>query len=482
MKGVVIRILDLYCGMGGLSLGFAIALEGIEVLGMDIDRFAVDTYNHNLSKRYNARAVIQDVLTWEPEGEYDIVMGGSPCQPFSMANIRKRGKEHPLYPTFPRFFDIVLSLRPKVFLLENVKGLVTRRLKPLLLEQLDRVKKHYNIRYEVLNAAFYGVPQRRQRLFVLGIRKDLGIAPSFPSPTHAEKEQKTLTGTLRRWITVREAIGDLLLIPPQGLVLTHKRSLTDGVLEKTWRPTFTSEEPSFTLTDSGIRILSPEQVERIKREREDTTRHFGKMEFPDNMDKPSRTISSHTIQGSKRETIVLPVTEHIVNNVKVNISNPKGFGDASKVPNKLDLPAKTVLKGGGSGGAIPPLVEIPTEHVMTGKGGWDNPKSDWGSRVMDYNEPAYTITEKHRCGQLVRVPSAEWLRKHPPNEPDKPSNSITSNTGKNKKWVHNSIIDNGVYRRLTVRECLRLQSFPDWWGFPDNISTVSYTHLTLPTN
>jgi len=375
-----IRILDLYCGMGGLSLGFALAIEGAEILGLDIDRDAVTTYNHNLN-RFNARAMVQDVLKWEPEGEFDAVIGGSPCQPFSLAvNPRygKVGKTHPLYPTFPRFFDIVLALRPKVFLLENVKGLITKRHRHLLDEQLARVEPYYNVKFQVLNVAYYGVPQRRERLFVLGIRRDLGIQPSLPKPTHAEEERATLAGRLFRWVTVREAIGDLLEIPPQGLVLTHKRSLTGRVIEGTWRPVFTSEEPSFTVTDSGIRILSPEQVERIRKEREDTSRHFARMGFPDSLDEPSRTISSHTVEGTKRETIVIPLTE----------------------------------------------------HVMTEKGGWDSPKSDWGSRVIDVGKPSYTITEKHRSGQIVSV----------------------------------------AYRRLTVRECLRLQSFPDWWAFPNSIS------------
>jgi len=390
------------------------------------------------------------------------------CQPYSLANTRKRGKDHELYPTLPRFFDIVLELKPKAFLMENVKGLVTARHKPLLNEQLKRVEGEYVIKHQVLNAAYYGVPQRRERLFVLGIRKDLGATPSFPPPTHGEEEKVTLAGKLYRWVTVREAIGDLLLVPPQGLVLTHKRSLTERVVEGTWRPTFTSEEPSFTVTDSGIRVLNPEQVERIKREREDTSRHLAKMEFPDSLDEPSRTVSSHTVEGTKRETIVVPVpTEHVGANVKTNVANPKGSGDASKVPNRLDLPAKTVLKGGGSGGAIPPLVELPTEHVMTEKGGWDSPKSDWGSRVMDADRPSYTVTEKHRSGQLVPVPptAEEGMGR---SSPALVADARIYATGRRE---HGTDAEKGCYRRLTVRECLRLQSFPDWWSFPQGVST-----------
>jgi len=384
--------------MGGLSLGFVSAIRGTEVLGLDIDRYAVETYNLNLTK-FGCKAVVQDVLEWDPVGEYDIVIGGVPCQPYSLANTKKKGKDHPLYPTLPRFFDVVLELRPKAFLMENVKGLVTRRHRPLLEEQLRRVEPYYNIKYKVLNAAYYGVPQRRERLFVLGIRRDLGVNPSFPNPTHAEEERATLTGRLYKWVTVREAIGDLLLIPPQGL----------------------------------------------------------------------------------------PVTEYVGTSVKINIANPKGFGDTSKVPNKLDLPTKTVMKGGGNGGAIPPLVELPTEHVMTEKGGWTNPKSDWGSRVMPEDKPSYTITEKHRSGQLVKtlIPSEHevrgyidpekqfnwtWVRRHPLIDEEKASPTIVGHIHKNLTRNELAVKDRVGYRRLTVRECLRLQSFPDWWQFPKNVS------------
>jgi len=342
----MVKILDLYCGMGGLSLGFALGLEGAEILGLDIDKDAVATYNLNLNK-YGCRAEVQDVLKWSPRGDFDLIIGGSPCEPFSIANTKRRGEDHPLYPTFPKYFDIVLTLKPKAFLLENVKGLLTKAHRYLLERQLRRVNKHYKVKYKVLNASLFGVPQRRERLFILGIRKDINVEPSFPSETHAPHPYVAIDGRkVEKWISTREAIGDLLAIPPKGL------------------------------------ILSKEQIEKIRREREDTSRHFSKMAFPDNLDMPSRTISSHTVEGTKRETIVIPVSE----------------------------------------------------HVITKKGGWDNEKSNWGSRIIPLDKPSYTITEKHRCGQLVK----------------------TYETG---------------YRRLSVRECLRLQSFPDWWRFPIFVST-----------
>jgi DNA (cytosine-5)-methyltransferase 1 len=336
----MIRILDLYCGMGGLSLGFLLALDGVEVHGLDVDRYAVETYNLNLG-RLGGVARVQDALKWAPDGDYDIVIGGSPCQPFTIANNRRPCEQHPYFPTFPRFFDVILSLRPKAFILENVKGLMMERNRVHFSRQIERVSDAYCVEYDVLNAADYGVPQRRERLFVIGVRRDLRMRPSFPRPTHARDEAITVDGVkIHRWVVLKEAIGDLLSIPPPSRV-----------------------------------FLMPSQVERIARERENMSgEYWSRMEFLDSLDKPSRTISSHTVGGVKKETIVL----------------------------------------------------------------------------------AWTT----------------YQAKHPPLSPDEPSHAITSHLAKASRDGLVPIVDQmATYRRLTVKECMRVQSFPDWWAFPESVST-----------
>jgi DNA (cytosine-5)-methyltransferase 1 len=163
----------------------------------------------------------------------------------------------------------VLELKPKAFLLENVTGLTSKRHRHLLERQLERVKNEYRIAYKVLDASRYGVPQRRERLFVLGIRKDLGVVPSFPLETHAPEPRVTLDGRkIAKWVTVREAIGDLLEIPPNAL-LTHKFSVTERIaLDRNacWSPFYSADRSARTLqTTPHQLVLSPEQVERIKK-------------------------------------------------------------------------------------------------------------------------------------------------------------------------------------------------------------------------
>jgi len=208
LNGEKPEVLDLYSGMGGLSLGFIAA--GAKVIGLDINPSAVSTYNMNL-RRFQSEARKIDVLKWTPEGEYDIIIGGPPCQPFSGMNTKRIGQDHPLFPTFPKFFDIILALKPKAFLMENVPGLLFSRNRPYLREQLSRVEGHYNIKVKLIDASDYGVPQRRRRVFVMGIRRDVGD-PEFPAPTHRKEK-----------ITAGDAIEDLL------------KGWDGGKREKAWR-------------------------------------------------------------------------------------------------------------------------------------------------------------------------------------------------------------------------------------------------------
>jgi DNA (cytosine-5)-methyltransferase 1 len=204
----------------------------------------------------------------------------------------------------------VLELKPEAFLMENVKGLTTRTFSRYLVQQLSRMQD-YRIRYAVLNAADYGVPQRRERLFVVGIRKDLGVSFEFPRPTHAEKEHVDLNGSrVRKWITLREAIGDITYLPP-------------GKSEK-------QKMGTIPFMDSAGRVIElPWSMYQKKHPLLDP-------------DKPSYTLYSHMAKSSR--DALLPVSDHI---------------------------------------------------------------------MADYD--------------TLQI----------------------------------------VYRRLTVRECLRIQSFPDWWRFPD---------------
>jgi DNA (cytosine-5)-methyltransferase 1 len=169
------KVLDLFCGAGGLSLGFKNA--GFEIVcAMDHDESALKTYSHNIGHHVHHCDLGDDVAL--PNSA--VIVGGPPCQGFSSAGVRRNGDtRNNLVATFARAIAV---MRPTAFLFENVEGFLTAEdgarvidlLKPLL-------EAGYRIHLRKINAANYGVPQHRKRVIALG---GLGWDPTFPAPTH----------------------------------------------------------------------------------------------------------------------------------------------------------------------------------------------------------------------------------------------------------------------------------------------------------
>lgn len=179
MQTPVYSAISLYCGAGGLDVGFKRA--GFKTRwAIDNDEDAVATYNANLEPS----ALCGDVLTVDPPlgVRPDIVVGGPPCQGFSVigrmdpGDPRSRHVEH--------FFDVVEMLRPRAFVMENVKALaINPRWEEVRGRLLARAEKlGYNRSIFILNAQNYGVPQSRERMFLIGI---MGGTLTRPTPTTA---------------------------------------------------------------------------------------------------------------------------------------------------------------------------------------------------------------------------------------------------------------------------------------------------------
>lgn len=169
------KMVDLFCGAGGLSLGFC--QEGfVPVLANDIEECCVDTYSHNHPEiprdhviQGDIREVVNELDELLRDQEIDIVVGGPPCQGFSMAN-RQRLIDDPRNYLYQNYVEIVRRSNPRFFVMENVKGMLS------VAEQVveDFRNIGYEVEYRVLNAADYGVPQNRERLIYIGNR--IGIS------------------------------------------------------------------------------------------------------------------------------------------------------------------------------------------------------------------------------------------------------------------------------------------------------------------
>lgn len=213
--------IDLFCGAGGLSLGLARA--GFKVIGaVDSWEPAVKTYRANFSHPVVAtdmRQLSGADLTHELglEGSYpDLVAGGPPCQGFSVQRIGEDFDER--NNLLFEFGRLVIELRAKLFLMENVPGLRGRRGEHLLARFRDlMLTGGYRTRTFLLNAADFGVPQVRRRLFCVGLSTADSNAFRNPVPTHSEQTYRT----------VADAIGDLPVPPndfsPAPGDLLHRR-------------------------------------------------------------------------------------------------------------------------------------------------------------------------------------------------------------------------------------------------------------------
>lgn len=170
------KVVDLFCGAGGFSYG--LEMVGFEsVLAIDLWKDAVDSYNLN---HINPCALNIDINLFNNEEikklsdkyQIDGVIGGPPCQGFSMVGTRsKEDERNNLYLHFIRFVD---EIKPKFFILENVKGLLTLEKGYYKKDIVERFSKlGYNVNYKLLKASEYGVPQNRERVFFVGLRKDV---------------------------------------------------------------------------------------------------------------------------------------------------------------------------------------------------------------------------------------------------------------------------------------------------------------------
>jgi DNA (cytosine-5)-methyltransferase 1 len=204
--------IDLFAGAGGMSLGFEKAGFDI-VASVELDPIHCAVHEYNFPKCKTICADVSNITGQDirkqakiPDDlDIDIVFGGAPCQGFSM--IGKRALEDPRNSLVYHYVRLIKELKPKYFVFENVKGLTVGKHKKFLEEIMDSFEGsgfHVVRDYKVLNALDFGVPQSRERLFLLGWRSDMN-EPTYPEPTHNKEGLNDLPKTP----TVEQAIGDL---------------------------------------------------------------------------------------------------------------------------------------------------------------------------------------------------------------------------------------------------------------------------------
>jgi DNA (cytosine-5)-methyltransferase 1 len=323
------RSVEIFAGAGGLAIGMASAgFHHAAVI--EYDHNACETFREN--QRRHAKALDDwqlhevDIRTFnyaDVGGDIAVVSGGPPCQPFSL------GGKHQAYrderDMFPEAVRAVRELRPRAFIFENVKGLLresfanyfeyvqlqltypalSRRNSELWSDHRARLERHhtsqrgradYNVVYQLLNAADYGVPQRRERVFIVGFRSDLGIQWTFPEGGHSDDallRDKWVTGDYwaRHQIAKRSRPS-----APQALSNRPLRLRSKVAVESSTKPWFTVRDAIADLPDperfpnNGIanHVLNP-----------GARSYFGHTGSP--LDEPAKTLKAgdHGVPGGE---------------------------------------------------------------------------------------------------------------------------------------------------------------------------------------
>lgn len=191
-----LTVLELFCGGGLGAVGFKAA--GFDIVkALDFDKNAVKAYRHNFGDHVEQADISTVEIGSLPNT--DVIFGGPPCQDFSVAGkgagaAGDRGK------LVWRYLEIIAEKQPKAFVFENVKGLISKRHRPTfdgLLAKFSEIG--YEVSWQLINAWDYGVAQKRERVFIVGTRKDLGFKFEFPKPMEGDYRTKVL----------RDVIGDL---------------------------------------------------------------------------------------------------------------------------------------------------------------------------------------------------------------------------------------------------------------------------------
>lgn len=386
-----LKVIDLFCGGGLGAVGIKMAGFNI-VYSIDINKYAVDTYNKNIGNH----CVKDDIraLSIDDIPDCDVVMASPVCKSFSFAGNGK-GFEDDKYGDLPhQFVRIVEGKKPKAFVFENVKGILSKSSKDEFLNLVNYLEElGYNINYKIINCYLYGVPQLRERLLMVGVRKDIG---KYEFPLEIEEDRR---------LNIFDAIADL---PSPYMVMNSKKDIQ-----------FISNSKIIVANHIGYGLRNDEKslINKVPSggnwkslSEEDAKSFLGKAYYNGGgktgylrrvkVDNPSYTITSAMIGKNNAQIIddkELIIYEH-------NIKNQDIYYEAGYSSMYLSR-----------------------------------------NRQKQWNEPSYTIVSEARQLPLYPEPINFDIRK---------------------------LVDYEIAppRRFTVRECLRLQSVPDWFEIDNTIS------------
>lgn len=397
------KVVSVFCGCGGLDLGFKEA--GFElVYACDTDAAAADCYSRNVDRHVFVRDVTSRTFHADiaDVGTCDVVLGGFPCQGFSKAGPKQEGDDrNTLYVEMRR---VVAKLRPSVFIAENVDG-IRQNFGGSYLKRIvaDFEQIGYEVDHHILDAAAYGVPQHRRRVFFVGTRQGNDHAFVWPRPTH---RAETRNGEFKVAECDGPSLFEEMAAEPAREGRQRARAIKDVIQDLVeLRP----DVPDHTVTYAW-----PKKYEAVFR----AIKQGQKLCNVRHAETSVYTWQIPEVFGevTEREVLVLET-----------ISRNRRHKKYGSIPNGNPLPPEEIERLAGVTGLRAEIKSLLTKNYL----------KDMGGR--------YDLKGAMFCSGLFKRPN--W---------NEPSPTVLTNLHNPRYFLH-PLVD----RPFSLRECARLQSFPD---------------------
>ena len=423
-----LTLASFFCCGGGIDLGFRSA--GFRtVFANDIHQAAADTFEANLGHKPLLRTIREVGPPDYPVGSPDVVTGGFPCVTFSMAGRRAGVTDDENGKLYLELCRVITELNPRYFVAENVKGMLSAnggQAVKLVLAAFLRLG--YRTSYELVNMADHGVPQARERVIFVGVRVDQWRGSfRFPKRTHRRVDDKGATRWLPRARSLRDAIGDLPA--PAGSRIEAATGGENGYIVR-------AENGYIVRAESESRSISTRKGQRLR-----------------SADEPSPVPTS-----------VHPPHVLVRDQLKGQM-----YGDAV-ILNKDGThrhKQSNYVHPGAKGADRPALAQVSTAGNILVVGVRNKDFANKFRRATDPS-PAVVSSEPPELATRAYADAA-----HVPNDAPVSSNYASSNPLARGSKPSPTIVSEAVnvqpfvdgLRRMTARECARVQSFPDWYEF-----------------
>ncbi len=322
-----LRVASFFSGCGGSDLGVIGGFDFLNkryprlpfdiVYAIDNDKYAVETYNHN----FKHPALLEDIKNIDKNTipDFDVLIGGFPCQSFSTVNPTKDTNDERAN-LYKELVEIVNLKKPDYFVLENVKGLTTLQKG----EILKRVKKDfsdagYKVKHKLLLASNFGIPQKRERVFIIGIKNEIKTEYNYPIETHDENTSIPL-----------KSVIDSLIPPDEKFYFSEravqgmknaKKNMKRGLYQDLNKPclTITSHLAKTSLNSRDPVLLVNPKKELYRRF---TPREAAKIQsFPDSFQFPVSDTQAYRQIGNAIPPVLM---WYVMNSLSKSIYRTKG--------------------------------------------------------------------------------------------------------------------------------------------------------------